>query len=391
MRRLLLVLTIAAVACGKRGDPRPPVPVIPQATGDLVVTQRASNVILSWSYPSVTTAGRPLTDIRRIQVFRYEEELPVTAVGRDPNAILPGDVDPALPQPLALFSRVPTLTAAQFARLSTRIESIESANLPAATSGARLFYTDTPRFRATDGRPVRVTYAVVTEGDEARSPQSNLAIIVPLPVGVPPGPVTAKAGAAGVVLTWTAPATSVTGGQAPIVTGYNIYRTAPGQRADDPGTPANAAPVTGTTYTDVPPYGEHEYRVTAVASAGPPDIQSDPSAPVRATFKDLVPPPAPATINALVETKLVRLLWDVVDAPDLAGYRLFRTEGVGHGSDIREIGTIPLNGEPVTTTTFSDPGVDLGIAYRYGVAAVDKTGNESPRVWTRWVVAPKTP
>jgi hypothetical protein len=391
MRRLLLVLTIAAVACGKRGDPRPPVPIIPQATSDLVVTQRASNVILSWSYPSVTTAGRPLTAIRRIQVFRYVEELPVATMGRDPNAILPGDVDPTLPQPVALFSRVPTLTATQFARLSTKIESIESANLPAATTGARLFYTDTPKFRSTDGRPVRVTYAVVTEGEDARGPFSNLATIVPLPVGVPPAGVTAKAEPAGVVLSWTAPATSVTGAEAPIVMGYNIYRGAAGTTGEELGNPVNSALIKGTTYTDVPPYGEHEYRVTAVASSGTTDIQSDPSAAARVTFKDLVPPPAPKTIDALVETKLVRLIWDAVDAPDLAGYRLFRAEGVGHGSDIKEIGTIPLNGAPLTTTTFSDPGVDLGIAYRYGVAAVDKSGNESPRVWTRWVVAPKTP
>jgi hypothetical protein len=391
MRRLLLVLTIAAVACGKRGDPRPPVPVIPQATTDLVVTQRASNVILSWSYPSVTTAGRPLTGIRRIQVFRYEEELPVADMGRDPKAILPGDVDPTAPQPVAMFSRVPTLAAAQFARLSTRIESIEGANLKAATTGSHLVFTDTPRLRATDGRPIRLTYAVLTDGDEARSPYSNLAIIVPLPVGIAPAGLAAKAAAEGVTLTWAAPTASVTGGQAPIVAGYNIYRTAPGAAADDLGAPVNAALVTGTTYTDTPPYGEHEYRVTAIASTGPPDIQSDPSAPVRATFKDLVAPPAPKSIDALVETKLVRLLWEAVDAPDLAGYKLYRTEGTGHGSEIREAGTIPLNGAPVTTTTFSDPGVDLGIAYRYAVTAVDKSGNESPRVWTRWVVAPKTP
>ena len=46
------------MACGKRGDPRPPVPVIPAATSDLVVTQRADRVLLSWAYPALTTAGK---------------------------------------------------------------------------------------------------------------------------------------------------------------------------------------------------------------------------------------------------------------------------------------------------------------------------------------------
>lgn len=388
-RRLVVAAALLVLACGKRGDPRPPVPVIPQATSDLVVTQRASNVILSWSYPSTTTAGRPLTGIRRISVFRYIEELPVATVGRDPKAILPGDIDPTLPQPIALFSRVPEIPAAQFNRLSERIDSIEGANLSAATTGARLVYTDTPRFRATDGRPVRVTYAVVTEGTEARSQLSNLATIVPLPVATPPANVTATASAQGVIVRWAAPTTSVAGTDAPIITGYNIYRTAPG--ATEADAPINAGPITGTAFTDTPPYGEHEYRVAAIAAAGPPAIQSDPSAPARVNFRDLVPPPAPASVDALVEPKMVRLIWDAVDAPDLAGYKVYRSEGMGHGNDIKDIGTIPVVAAPLTTTTFSDPSVDLGIAYRYAVTAVDKSGNESARVWTRWVVAPKTP
>jgi hypothetical protein len=45
----------------------------------------------------------------------------------------------------------------------------------------------------------------------------------------------------------------------------------------------------------------------------------------------------------------------------------------------------------LTGTTVSDENADLGIAYKYGVSAVDKNGNESARVWTDWVVAPKTP
>ena len=114
--------------------------------------------------------------------------------------------------------------------------------------------------------------------------------------------------------------------------------------------------------------------------------------PVKATFRDLVPPPAPATLTPLIETKAVRLIWAAVEAPDLAGYRLYRTEGVGHGT--RHQGDrhdSARGGRSVTATDYVDARVDLGIAYRYAVTAVDKTGNESARVWTDWVVAPKTP
>ena len=391
IRKSLAALVLLVLACGKRGDPRPPVPVIPKATTDLLVTQRADQVILSWSYPSLTTAGRSLTDIRRISVLRYVEELPAGGVGIDPKAISPGETDPSVPQPIALFAKIPTLPQAQFIKLSNRVDSIEKANLTSATAGAKLVFADKPAFRSTDGRPVRITYAVVTEGATARSEISNLAIIVPLPVATAPTGLTATAKAEGVVLAWAEPKTSVRGDEAPVIGGYRIYRNAPGEAVNEFAVPINTAPVRTTTYTDTPPYGDHEYRVTAVAVDGPPLLQSNASAPATVSFRDLVAPPPPASITALVETRVVRLLWEAVDAPDLAGYRLYRSEGMGHGAEVKDIGTIPIGTGTQTATTFADDRIELGIAYRYAVTAVDKSGNESSRTWTDWVVAPKTP
>ncbi|HYI09486.1 MAG TPA: hypothetical protein VEK57_10485 [Thermoanaerobaculia bacterium] len=391
MKKILAVAALLVLACGKRGDPRPPVPVIPQATSDLVVTQRADQVILSWSYPSMTTAGRSLTGIRRISVHRYTEELPASAVGRDPNALLPGDVDPTLPQPVALFARIPTLPLAQFAKLSERVDSIEKANLATATAGTKLLYTDRPPFRDVGGRPVRITYAVVTEGEDARGELSNLAVIVPLPVATAPAGLTATPKPGGVELTWDIPKTSIRGEEAPVIEGYHVYRTAPGETLNEFSAPINNAPVKTPPYTDTPGYGEHEYRLSAVATTGPPLVQSSISEPVRTTFKDLVPPPVPTELTPLVEPSNVRLVWNPVEAADLAGYKVYRTEGQGHGTNIREIGTIPLHNELLTVTNYIDTGVNPGIAFRYSVTAIDKSGNESARATSGWVVAPKTP
>ena len=67
-------------------------------------------------------------------------------------------------------------------------------------------------------------------------------------------------------------------------------------------------------------------------------------------------------------------------------------EGVGHGDQIQEIPTVvPLMEKPITTPYFVDTKSDIGIAYRYAVAALDKNGNRSELVWTDWVVIPKTP
>src|SRR3954469_25988415 len=103
-RTALALLVMTAIACGKRGDPKPPVPVIPQATSDLVVTQRGSRVVLAWSYPALTTAGKTLGPVRSVVVYRSPKPLPVTQ-----------------PEPLGDFSKVPQLTPNQFNKLKTKV------------------------------------------------------------------------------------------------------------------------------------------------------------------------------------------------------------------------------------------------------------------------------
>ena len=212
---------------------------------------------------------------------------------------------------------------------------------------------------------------------------------MPIDVPLPPSNVVAAPKAEGVVLTWTAPAKAATGDTKPTIAGYNVYRVPKGEAPAELTPPVNTAPVTSTTYTDAPPYGDYDYRVTAVASTSP-RIESDPSAALTAAFKDLMPPPAPASITALVEIKSVRLVWDPVDAPDLAGYVVYRTEGIGHGVP-KEAGTFAEFVLPAGVTTAIDKEPDPGIEYKYSVTAKDKSGNESKRTSTGWVLVPKAP
>ncbi len=378
MRKIAVLLLFALVACGKRGDPHPPIPVIPKATTDLLVAQRGPKVLLSWGYPSLTTAGKSMTRIKRVAVWRTVEEPPAAPSTGKPES------------PIQLFAKVPALIPVKFLKVRTRVDSIEGAKLPGATAGARLTYEDTPPLHTADGRPVRVTYAVVTEGASANSDLSNLVSIVPLDVPVAPPALTATARREGVVLTWTAPDATISGAKNPIIAGYNVYRFPHGQPADEFATPANTSPLAATTFTDNPPYGEHDYFVTALAAPGPPRIESEPSPIAGANFKDLVAPPPPTGLTALVETGAVRLVWDPVEAPDLAGYKVYRTEGTGI-EQLRPIGTIPLTSQLLTATNYRDTGVNPGISYYYEVVSVDKIGNESTRVKTDWALVPKTP
>ena len=316
--------------------------MIPQATSDLVVTQRGSRVVLAWSYPALTTAGKQLGPIRRVDVYRYSQ--PVTEQQLTPN---------------------------QYNKLKTKVDSIEGARLPAASNGAKLTYEDT----LTTTQNVRLTYSVVTEGGTSTGALSNLAILVPVAPPTVPSKFVATAKPEGIELTWEKPESGT-------VTGYNVYRNPASQSFDELSVPINPAPVTKTTLTDVPPYGTFDYRVTAVADAGPPRIESELSAVASATFKDLLPPPAPSGLTALLETKAVRLVWDPVDVADLSGYYVYRIEGTAR---------LQLTTTIIPQTTFRDISIQPGVTYTYEVVAIDRAHNVSVPAKTTPVLVPRTP
>jgi fibronectin type 3 domain-containing protein len=68
----------------------------------------------------------------------------------------------------------------------------------------------------------------------------------------------------------------------------------------------------------------------------------------------------------------VNVEWGSVDADDLAGYAVRRSEG---GNDA--VSTLTPQDSLFTDTTFTDTGVRNGTVYTYWVVAIDDAGNES--------------
>jgi hypothetical protein len=68
---VLAAVLSTTLACGKRGDPLPPLPRAPQAVTGLVLSQRGPEVVLQAVAPRVTVSGAPLA-VFEIELFRAD-------------------------------------------------------------------------------------------------------------------------------------------------------------------------------------------------------------------------------------------------------------------------------------------------------------------------------
>ena len=71
-----LAICLLALACGKKGDPQPPLPRGPNAVKDLAVEQEGDDAVLTFSFPDRLQTGTPLTDLASIEVYRSSTRRP---------------------------------------------------------------------------------------------------------------------------------------------------------------------------------------------------------------------------------------------------------------------------------------------------------------------------
>lgn len=126
-------------------------------------------------------------------------------------------------------------------------------------------------------------------------------------------------------------------------------------------------------------YAYRAQRVRRVTVDGQAlELDGELSAPVRVEAKDVFPPTVPvglvavATRNGNGHAAAIDLSWEPDAEEDVAGYVVYRREGVGAWERVSP-------SRPVVGPAFHDPQVQLGHTYRYAVSAVDQGGHESER------------
>jgi hypothetical protein len=257
-----------------------------------------------------------------------------------------------------------------FYQAAEKIATLPLAEIAERTRGASVVYRDplSPLF-AQEKKAEPLAYAVISvrRGGQ-RSPLSNIVVLEPdvapeAPVLLPALPAEGR-----VCLEWFPSQKDVLG--RPVeVGGYLVYRRVLPEEEYE--RPLNAKPVVALSYVDVgAPYGVPlVYTVRAVLAKNP-KVEGLAAEELALVHRDIYPPGAPSRLDALSEVNRVRLVWNPVDAPDLAGYLVFRAEESGEPERLTK--------EPVPDPFFSDESVGQGKRYRYTVRAIDRAGNQSP-------------
>ena len=206
-------------------------------------------------------------------------------------------------------------------------------------------------------------YAVAGISRRNRIGVASELVAVPLdPVPDAPRQLTASFTATAIKLDWlgTAPGTR-----------YRVYEL----KKDAPDTALNAEPIEATTF-EVPLAVDAEggvaaalgvercFTVRAARAAAGASLESAAAPPICATPKDVFPPPAPANLTAVASEGSLNLIWDAVDAADLAGYLVLRAEAPGDK-------LLPLFDTPIVETRYQDTTAEAGKRYIYAVVAVD--------------------
>ena len=341
----------AAAACGSKGDPLPPLRLAPaKAEGLSAVRIEGEPITLRFVVPAANDDGSVPVDIASMRIFAVT----MPAGNRAPTAqdLLGGDL---------LVATIDVREPQADGGVTTSGAPAEGPPLP--EPGATIVWEDETVASATSAAPMVRYYAVAGLSRRNRVGVASDVVAVPLaPIEGAPSNLSASFTETAIKLDWLGVAEG---------TRYRVYEVKDGA----PDVALTPEPVAGTTF-EAPiaaagaeaaaAYGvERCFSVRAARASTGATVESAAAGPVCVTPRDVFPPPAPANLTAVAAEGALNLIWDAVDAPDLAGYLVLRGNAAGET-------LAPLFETPITETTYRDTTARAGRRYVYAVVAVDR-------------------
>ncbi len=376
----LVAALVLAAACGKRGDPLPPLARTPQPVRDFTVGQRGQELTIRYVAPVSTTGG--------VRLATHEVEvLTATAEGDFLKTAL-AEAHRATAGEVVVLSR-PLPAPGTKLRVAARAEA--GGHRSALTSVATFIAQPPPP--APFALTARLTPEGVTLGWQGTIPTpppppppspSPSPSASPSPSGTPPSPSPSPSAPASppTPASPAAPGASPAAPAAPPklpavpaaappppppTPGFRVYRRDPAGSYD---AAMNAAPITVHAFEDrTVGAGPRFCYVVRLAVSTTPLVESAPSNEVCVDVKDVAPPAPPLGVATLVTADAVEVSWSPSGEPDLAGYRVYRAAAGGAPGRVVDL--------PASRTTWRDSAPGRGGPHFYTVTAIDQAGNES--------------
>jgi len=350
-------VTLVLLGCGAPGEPTPPSPPVPVAVTDLSAQQAGDAVQLTFTLPGKTITGDKLAEPPAVEIVRGALKPDGTPDNNSFRVVytIPG-------------SLMDNYAAEGHVRFADSVPPEETRAHPGAT----------------------LAYRVRTSASRKReSADSNTVTVLVYPVPERIASVQSHTTESAIELSWTAPVRTSGGDPLPAVSGYHVYRgeldPSSAEVASKDLTQAKwisvltlLASSSTTSYRDTffDFSKTYLYVIRSVVLAGGGALESNDSAPVIVIPRDIFPPAAPQGLVAAVLSGAapgsleVDLSWSINLETDLAGYRVYRSDG----PDTRGQRLTP---DLLPTPSYRDTSVLPGHRYWYIVTAVDRAGNES--------------
>ena len=339
LRLGILLLLFLTAACGKIGEPLPPLIRIPQPIADLTARQQGGEVILGWTLPHLNTDGSTATTLASMEIYRTIGD-PSPEGGDAPSV---GDSDP------------------------WRVLRTEPAPGREETRSIRDLL---------DGRDLsevlgkEISYAVKVLNRKGQTAGlSNIVTLWLQPVPHSPGRPSLNPAEEFVEISWAPSTTNIDGSPVAAGVAFNLYRASP--EGGPAGSLLNPTPVAGTSYRDgsVRLGESYLYRVRAVLETDRGQVESRDSEQASLFHRDVYPPEPPRRLTLVAGREFLSLAWFPNSEADLAGYHVFRRRGP---DEFRR-----LTATATQRTSYEDRDLLKGPVHAYRVTAVDRAGNQS--------------
>ncbi|MGH9391407.1 MAG: hypothetical protein ACRD1Z_17510, partial [Vicinamibacteria bacterium] len=195
---------LSLIACGKKGDPLPPLRLVPAPAEELTLRQVGDRLRLGWKAPARNQDGSSENvDLESVRVLRRVMDVPAPPPA--PAAESPTE------EPSAAPAAPPAPAPPPFRSEAVVVAEVDSLKLGETTGH------EEPIDPSWIGK--RVEYAVIYENGKGReSPLSDVAGIDPVAALAPTGPPKAEAGDGFVALRWSPPP------EAPASLTFSVYR-----------------------------------------------------------------------------------------------------------------------------------------------------------------------